>query len=543
VDERLLELLLEGWRENRESAPAWWDQVVGVAEARLGHVALDEMTRLRWRTLYTAARLLRRVHDRSSRLMTYPVDAADRLAMDYVKAESGDWEIDAFYRGLPQTDRLLPVPWEEALIAPARHAYHRFCRDLVARFVLAIERAGRYGAAGFVRQRAVWSELVEPRAVVAVLLVDALRSDLAHELRRMLEARGHRVELHFVLAELPTRTEIGMAALLPRAQDAFAVRVEQGKLVSTVGGARLTGTTERRRYLETVLRQQGKPVYRDEIEAYLKQGGRLLTECRSQGCVAVAHSTELDDEGEIAAGVSFGLFEEMLAKCVDFTDLALGAGYQEVVVVGDHGFLIRDPEAAPGGVPGVGPAGGGFAKGLRYAAGVGPVGPHLVRLPAGLLGREGDDVYVPRDTSCLALQGGPGLFVHGGLSPQECALVALRVLPAARVRVPTRLPVRLKAPERVTSLFFPVAIAAEPVETPLLVQARAVVLVVHDESGAVSWRLDVPLLLQPGSEPTTLMVNVSGGGQYTLLLRDSKEDLVVDSATVRVDVLGQEFTF
>jgi hypothetical protein len=109
--------------------------------------------------------------------------------------------------------------------------------------------------------------------------------------------------------------------------------------------------------------------------------------------------------------------------------------------------------------------------------------------------------------------------------------------------MPMRLPVRLRAPERVTSLVFPVAIAAESVETPLLVQSRAVVLVVHDESGAVSWRLDVPLLLQPGSEPTTLMVNVSGGGQYTLLLRDTNDDLVVDSATVRVDVLGQGFTF
>jgi hypothetical protein len=543
LDGRLFELLQPRQPEEGGDARGWWDEITAVARVRLSQSSLDDDAKRRWRWAAAAAQLLRRAQARTDELMTYPAEAGARLAADYVRSDGGDWEIDALYRALPQVDGALPTPWEQTLLAPARRAYHRLGRDLVARFVQGFERVGAYAAAGFLRQRAFWSELVESRARVAVLLVDALRADLAHELRQMLEGRGHRVEAHLALAELPTRTEVGMAALLPRAQSSFAVKVEQGRLVPAIEGARLPGTMERRRYLDTVLARQGRPMYRDELDAYLKQGGKLLVECRQREAVAVAHTTELDDEGGIAAEVSFALFGETLTKCAAFVDYALKAGYAEVVVGSDHGFLVRDPEAAPGGVPGVAGAGGAMARGLRYAAGVGDVGLNLVRLTAAALGRDGDDVYVPRDTSCVAIQGGPRLFVHGGLSPQECALVFLRVLPVTPVGVPARLPVRMSAPERATSLVFPVSLLVQPVAAPLLVQPREVTLVAFDVRGGEAWRLQTPRLLRPGEDAVTIMVNLPRGGEYHLSLRDLDDDAPIATMSVRVDVLGDAFAF
>ena len=121
---------------------------------------------------------------------------------------------------------------------------------------------------GFLRQRAFWGELVDGRDGVAVLLVDALRADLAHDLGKLLHARGLRVEPHFALAELPTRTEIGMVALLPRAHDDFAVRAEDGRLVASIASTRFLGTDDRTRYLEKTLSQQGRQVCRQEVAEY-----------------------------------------------------------------------------------------------------------------------------------------------------------------------------------------------------------------------------------------------------------------------------------
>ena len=51
--------------------------------------------------------------------------------------------------------------------------------------------------------------MVDKPVRVAVLIVDALRADLAHDLSARLQRLGRRVDQRTVFATLPSRTEVG----------------------------------------------------------------------------------------------------------------------------------------------------------------------------------------------------------------------------------------------------------------------------------------------------------------------------------------------
>jgi len=258
----------------------------------------------------------------------------------------------------------------------------------------------------------------------------------------------------------------------------------------------------------------------------------------------VAHTTDIDEGGEIAAKVTYRVFDEVLDTCARFVGVALSNGFSEVVVAGDHGFLVRDPQAAAGGVGGTDAAGGGVTRGLRYAAGTAAVGPELLRLSASMLGRDGDDVYVPRDTSCLAIQGGARLFVHGGLSLQECALIFLSVLPGKAEVAAEVLPVFLKVRPKETALTFKVQVVAAAVKQPLLIEPRAIVVKVEDDKGTAVFT-SARVVLNPSTAEQAMSVTVAatGRGSFGVCLYDESSGKLLAKHTVQVEVLGDDFGF
>jgi hypothetical protein len=544
LDAKMQWLLLRDEALDPAKLPAWWAKILEVATARLAQPHLDESVRRTWRVLRDASNLLIRAGRRADELTRYPPACLDRLVREYAETTDGDWQLDALYRGIAQDDPGLPEELRVGLVQPAREAYHRWTRELTRRFVQAVEAGRAYAVPGVLPHTRFWSEMVDRPGRSAVLIVDALRADLAFDLAGRLQRAGRQVEYKTALATLPSRTEVGMAALLPRAEDGFAVKVEEGRLMASIGTTRLPSVTERTKHLEAISVGPGRIPRRRPVEDFLDRDAHLLRECLRDGLLPVAHTTDLDEGGDIAAKVTFRVFDEVLEVCSRFADRALAVGFAEVVVAGDHGFLVRDPQAAPGGIPGTGSAGGRFARGLRYAAGVGAVGPELFRLGAAEMGRSGDDVYVPRDTSCLAIQGGAGLFVHGGLSPQECALVFLRVLPGAAQGAAETLPVSLRVQAVERSLAFKVHAVAGPVRQPLFVEPRAVLVQVEDAAGKAVFTSDTFILKASASEQAvSLTLKVPRGGEYGLCLYEASSGRLIVKHMVQVEVLGDDFGF
>jgi len=542
LDAKMQWLLLRDEPQDPGKLPAWWTRVLEVATARLKQPQLDEPARRTWCVLRDASDLLIRVGRRREDLTRYPAACLERLVNEYTSDNEGDWRLDALYRGIGQDDPGLPEEFRSELVRPAREAYHQWTRELTRQFVQAVETGGKYAVPGVMPQARFWAEMVDRPGPRAVLIVDALRADLAFDLAERFRRAGRQVEKRTALATVPTRTEVGMAALLPRAEDGFAVKVEQGRLIAYIGSTRLPGVVERTKHLESAPVGAGRSVYRRPVEDFLDREARLLAECLRTQQLPVAHTTDLDESGEIAAKVTFRVFDEVLDVCSRFVDRSLSLGFTEVVVAGDHGFLVRDPQAALGGVPGTESASGALARGLRYAAGTGQVGTGLVRLTASQLGRGGDDVYVPRDTSCLAVQGGPGLFVHGGLSPQECVLVFLRVLPGALAAAPETVPVSLRVQGKERSLAFKIQVVAGGVRQPLFVEPRDVVVRIEDAAGKTVFTSGTLTIRASASEQAIpITAAVPGGGEFGVCLCEAASGRLIVKHMVQVEVLGDDF--
>jgi hypothetical protein len=332
-----------------------------------------------------------------------------------------------------------------------------------------------------------------------------------------------------------------MAALLPGAErdDAFGVKVEGGKLVATIGTERVAGAPARRQYLAEWAKRTGRAIEIATVDRFLERQPAHRASGAASSTLVVAWTTEVDEAGPIAGAVSFDVVMQVLDKCVTFIDTALGAGFAEVVVATDHGFLLTDPNGAPGGVSGTQPAGGDFARGLRYAAGRGDSG-DLLALSAKKLGRVGVDVFVPKGTGCLALPGGAGSFVHGGLSPEECVLLFLRVH-AGDGRRPRAISVRLDVPATVTSLVFRVDVHAGPAPGA---PDRLVRLLVRDASGRDVW-LGRPVTIAGADQERTYSetVTVKGAGYHHVVLEDAGSAAILEQREIHVEVLGDDFGF
>src|SRR5205823_6676098 len=106
---------------------------------------------------------------------------------------------------------------------------------------------------GLLRQVQVFESQVKPHLAegrTAYVWVDALRYEMARELADVLKA-DFDLTLRPALATAPTITEIGMAALLPRAdQGARIVPVGNGKLALEIAGTVIKDRKDRITFLE-----------------------------------------------------------------------------------------------------------------------------------------------------------------------------------------------------------------------------------------------------------------------------------------------------
>ena len=106
----------------------------------------------------------------------------------------------------------------DQLILKAERRYTEVGSDLARLFVTQFSKA-KHPITGLRRQRDIFEKEVKPRlrdSKVAYVWVDALRFEMARELAQLLKD-DFELTVQAVLGTIPTITEIGMAALLPRA--------------------------------------------------------------------------------------------------------------------------------------------------------------------------------------------------------------------------------------------------------------------------------------------------------------------------------------
>jgi len=417
------------WAAERGEAGAFWaERVDGAAEE--------------WALVEAAARLGQAIASAGRPLAG--VQSLDEAARSYVDRV---WEVDLYHRQLEQERTR---HWSHRL--PNRAALAPRLDEIEHRYAawagrLALDLSAVYRSAGFLpdarlQQRHVFEQVIQPLVrdaegvgPVALLLVDALRYEMAEELRtRLGEGTRASIELEARLSELPSDTPVCMNALAPVARAGrLAAVVRDGKIVGfSTGEFQVVGRGDRRKAMQARVGGATCPLF--ELRELGRKDAASLRRSIGRSRLVVVTSTSLDKAGHDGLGAS--TYADLLRDIRGACHLLHEAGVSRIVVTSDHGFLLVPPSVDRR----------GFGKRTepkdRHVYYPQPAaGPGLLSASLESLGYEGASGHVVfRDDAGVFDTGGAAPeVVHGGCSLQERLVPVLTIVhPSKRGSVTQR---------------------------------------------------------------------------------------------------------
>lgn len=287
------------------------------------------------------------------------------------------------------------------------------------------------------QQRQLFDDVVRPLTQepgpTAYFVVDALRFEMAEELRRALgDVPGMATTLAPRLAELPSLTAVGMNALAPVAAGGRLRPVlgKDGAITGfKTGEFRVTGPDERKRAMHE--RVGGTTCPWLSLDAVLDRDETALKNTIKQARLVVVHSQEIDKAGENGAGPA--VFDGTMQKLRGAWHRLRDAGVRRFVFTADHGFLLLDARGAA-----AQPHGRKIDPDRRHVVSqVAADHPGEVRVALADLGYEGATGYLmfPESTAVFDRGERRDGFVHGGNSLQERVIPVLTVTHGMQVQL------------------------------------------------------------------------------------------------------------
>ena len=306
----------------------------------------------------------------------------------------------------------------ERLITKAEQRYTEVGSALTKHFVTQFSKA-KHPIKGLLRQRDFFETQVKPRLhgeKVAYVWVDALRYEMARELCRLLKD-DFELTLLPAIGTLPTITEIGMAALLPKAHEsAKVVSVGGGKLGLEVDGKVIKDRKDRVAFLKE---HAGVPVYDCKLDDLLPKPKPKVKDGIQNAQLVLVTSQEIDEFGESDTKLARLQMDSMLTYLRRGVRILSDHGIRTIILVADHGHLFADEIGDDMKID----APGGKTADLHRRVWVGEGGTadkSFLRAPLSSLGIESElDIATPWNTAVFKVAGGNLAYFHGGMSPQE----------------------------------------------------------------------------------------------------------------------------
>lgn len=409
-----------------------WAEAAGKVAAREGADAFwltrDQARRWAWQLVGQAASFGRRIAE-APRPLAKAAGHEEALVLYAEAAAPVDREHRRFEqaRSLYLEPRLPHFAELKEVVEDLRRRYRRWADDIARDFSTLCRTHGFLPPAD-VQQRTLYEQVIHPLTTldgdrVAVIVVDALRYEMAADLAEELKGPGITVDLCARLAELPTLTAVGMNVLAPVAAGGRLTPVFAGGEVAGFRSGEYTvrGPADRARAMGE--RSVGRAALLLPLaEVWDAPPDRLRRQVANARLIVVA-SREIDDAGEANLGpASFETtLRQIRAACVHLQ----AAGVRSVVVTADHGFLLLDSTVETL------PFGSRTEPDRRHVYAAAPrADGGLVPVALASLGYEGAEGYVLfREDTALFRTGASGvLFAHGGNSPQE------RIIPVLTLR-------------------------------------------------------------------------------------------------------------
>ena len=234
------------------------------------------------------------------------------------------------------------------------------------------------------------------------------------------------------IGTMPTITEIGMAALLPRANEsAKVVAVGGGKLGLEIDGTVIKDRKDRIAFLKDHAGRAGLRLQarRPAAEAAEEGEGRHPERPAGPGHVAGDRRTSARATPSSARLQMDGVLTYLRRGVRILGDL----GVKTIILAADHGHLFADEIGEDMKID----APGGETADLHRRVWVGEGGtsePSFLRTSLASLGVDSDfDIATPWTFACLqGRRAATSLYFHGGLSPQELIVPVVVLTPTAQ---------------------------------------------------------------------------------------------------------------
>jgi hypothetical protein len=517
VEGALLSSATEGLVElARLRQSSFWSELLPTVQAR-------------WALIATAGLVILE-SDRVANSLKGTVATADSLFEAYVGGDKPWCLLDTYQRhlerrihafdfGLGAEHRKL-----QDLLVRARQLYMEVGSQFAEAFVRAYREAD-FAIPGVLSQREIFSTQVLPSLEshkTAYFLVDALRYEMCRELAQIL-GETYDGELKATLGTVPSITEVGMAALLPRAESPVSlVQAANSKLALQIDGVVLKDRKDRIEFLKSHVPAK---VFDTKLEDLLPLKKPVRSGIEEAGLILVT-SQEID---ALAEGDNIPLarrtMDDVLRQLQRAFKVLADLGVSKIVVTADHGYLFGDEVESDMKID----APGGVTADLHRRVWVGRGGaasPSYLRATAGNFGLGGDlEIAVPWNFACFKA-GGARAFFHGGLSPQEIVVPVMALTIKAEVPAVSASDIVWSlepGSKRISTRFFSIQVRGQ-LAGLFKVSAPKVRLEIRDKTGPLS----TPISASYGFDEAT--------GDVQLRLKDDAEqNMDPDTITVMIN--------
>jgi PglZ domain-containing protein len=391
---------------------------------------------LRWAALESAARVI--IIGEDIRAAVKQVSGSSAVFEAYTSPADAWFTLDTVYRHMERQYAAFDLELGgehdqlEQVMVVARRAYASAIEKEADLFNESLHAEG-YGVDGVLKQTAIFADHVAPAIAsgcrVAYLVVDALRCEMGSELAESL-AGDFEVQFVAALAQLPTITSVGMAAVLPGASDGILIEPKDKKGLKVVLNAHnVTDRSARIQHLSEVLSSPCRDLKLNDLIKPSKKKQELILQTNFL-YVTSQEIDRLGEEGENEDEIRV-FMDEVLEKLGKGIRRLAALGVEEIIVTADHGHLFAAPLDSGMRVD----APGGETVELHRRVWIGNGGAAAagyVRASSRDLGLDGSlEFAFPAGLSGFKAKGAGAAYMHGGTSLQEMVVPVIILRPIA----------------------------------------------------------------------------------------------------------------
>jgi len=364
------------------------------------------------------------------------------------------WIIDQLFRDISPYRRNLDRTIRSNIIDPVTERYQKWLQETNEALAQQVAQQKKWPLPGIQPQTDFWNEFMRPGQKTCLFLIDALRLELQKRLVERLMKKGHKVKHKHLLASLPSITEICMPSLLHKQE--FNIEPSNGQIIVKINGETISNKEDRIKYLKNEFKEDIAFLDLHECKEELP----AISEKIGEASILVISDVDIDKAGRFLSDDILEHFDNLLERIETAVETATLLGFQKIIITTDHGFLIIPNPESVRVVEDFSEK--GTVASRRYAIGNPPRCEGCITLPLRNIGyRAEGEILLPKGINYLPRRGPKEIYIHGGLSLQECCIGVIEIEPKT---IGKRIAVKAETSEPISSKFVRVRLMPQTTE-------------------------------------------------------------------------------